>query len=175
MFFPCCCLSYADTFCFAATLGATSKILDSIDATTRLLDDDPMGRRREPRHPLGLGERDDRERRKKQRKKAREKRRRLRSRLSSKTGAEPGAGDGGSGAGDDGSGAGGGAGEADDLGETVVFEEGDDSDSDEEDTSVDTRAEAGGMGLLLVPLTPIGKNKKKNRRPEYHSRLALLF
>ncbi|CAM9669463.1 unnamed protein product, partial [Ectocarpus sp. 4 AP-2014] len=34
----------------SATLGATSKITAGIDATTRLLDDDPMGRRREPRH-----------------------------------------------------------------------------------------------------------------------------
>lgn len=47
---------------FIGALGATSKLAAGIDATTRLLDDDPIGRRREPRHPLGAGERDDRDR-----------------------------------------------------------------------------------------------------------------
>lgn len=127
----------------AATLGATSKITASIDATTRLLDDPPMGRRREPRHPLGRGEREDRDRLKKQLKKAREKRRRRQqSSSSNRTKSSDGGG-------------------LEEL-EDIPSDENDDaSDGDQESVSppvlVDTRAEAGGMGLLLVPLTPAGK------------------
>lgn len=129
----------------AATLGATSKITASIDATTRLLDDPPMGRRREPRHPLGRGEREDRDRLKKQLKKAREKRRR-RHQSSSSSSNRSKSGDGGG---------------FEEL-EDILSDENDDaSDGDHESVSVsvlvDTRAEAGGMGLLLVPLTPAGK------------------
>lgn len=119
----------------AATLGATSKITASIDATTRLLDDDPMGRRREPRHPLGRGERDDRDRLKKQLKKTRERRRRhheLSSRMNRSKNEEL---------------------------EDILSDENDDASDGEQEggASIDTRAEAGGMGLLLVPLTLTGK------------------
>lgn len=105
------CLALRD--CLVAppgALGATSKFAASIDATTRLLDDDPMGRRREPRHPLGGGERDDRERMRREANK--------RSRRSSE-GAE--------------------------LGDYKV--------DLAEEAGIDVQAEAGGTGLLLVPLT----------------------
>lgn len=99
----------------AATLGAASKITASVDASLRLLDDEPMGRRREPRHPLGRGEREDRDRLKQERKKkAAEVKRRRRS----------GSIEGG---------------------------------ADVEEPPVDVQAEAGGMGLLLTPLTPEGE------------------
>ncbi|CAM9372882.1 unnamed protein product, partial [Laminaria digitata] len=39
----------------SGALGATGRIASGIAATTQLLDDHPMGRRREPRHPLGAG------------------------------------------------------------------------------------------------------------------------
>lgn len=84
-----------------------------------------MGRRREPRHPLGLGERDDRDRLKQERKKARNKKRR-------DSGTDADLED----AGSDGGGG--------DGGDDVIV-------------PIDTKAEAGGMGLLLVPLTPEGK------------------
>lgn len=83
-----------------------------------------MGRRREPRHPLGLGERDDRDRLKQELKKARKKKRRD---SAADADLEDVGSDGGAGDGDD-----------------VVV-------------PIDTKAEAGGMGLLLVPLTPAGK------------------
>lgn len=129
----------ASSCLLAATLGATSKITASIDATTRLLDDPPMGRRREPRHPLGRGEREDRDRLKKQLKKAREERRR-RNTGRTKHGDS-----------------GGGSGVLEGLQDILSDENDDASNGDHESASVDTRAEAGGMGLLLVPLTPDGE------------------
>lgn len=129
----------------AATLGATSKITASIDATTRLLDDPPMGRRREPRHPLGRGEREDRDRLKKQLQKVRERRRR-RQQSSSSGRIKSGDGIG-----------------FEEL-EDIPFDENDEGfDGDQETAFVDTRAEAGGMGLLLVPLTPAGKPASPQR------------
>lgn len=96
-----------------------------------------MGRRREPRHPLGRGEREDRDRLKKQLKKAREKRRRRHQ----SSGSIRKSGDGG----------------FEQL-EDICSDENDDaSEGDQEGTFVDTQAEAGGTGLLLVPLTPAGK------------------
>lgn len=139
--FPCCICaapvppSYGHTHNTAGALGATSKIAASIDATTRLLDDEPMGRRREPRHPIGAGERDDREREKKERKKSRKKIKRSSYE------------------------------DADEL-EPVNSDEESDSDDPGNDVApriakkgapqnaIDIHAEAGGVGLLLVPLTP---------------------
>lgn len=118
-------------------LGSTSKILASIDATTRLLDDEPMGRRREPRHPVGAGEREDRERLKRQHKRSKKL---LKQRS--------------------------------DLDDEVMTVNSDEEDNDDVDgtdplvrgggggkagrggPAIDIFAEAGGMGLLLVPLTP---------------------
>ncbi|CAM9880759.1 unnamed protein product, partial [Sphacelaria rigidula] len=107
----------------SGALGATSKLAASIDATTRLLDDDPMGRRREPRHPLGAGERDDRERLKRE---ARKLKKKAHQRWSGELQRVEG--------------------ESDD--------DDDDLDAVEEVIeAIDVEAEAGGMGLVLVPLT----------------------
>lgn len=113
-------------------MGAASKIAASIDATTRLLDDEPMGRRREPRHPLGAGEREDRDKLKKERKKKKAKKHPDES--------------------------------EDELEAVNSDEDSSDDGNGNESTStsgrktneageVDACAEAGGMGLLLVPLT----------------------
>lgn len=77
-----------------------------------------MGRRREPRHPLGAGEREDRERQKREARKTK----RLTGKRSEKDVA----------------------GRVDSEPELDIIEP----------IPVDTEAEAGGMGLLLVPLTP---------------------
>lgn len=122
-FFASSCLALRD--CLVAppgALGATSMLAASIDATTRLLDDDPMGRRREPRHPLGGGERDDRERMRREAYK--------RSRRSS---------------------------DAAELGDYKV--------DLAEEAGIDVQAEAGGTGLLLVPLT--SEDMFQNYPPAY--------
>lgn len=104
----------------------------SIDATTHLFDDQRIGRRREPRHPLGAGERGDLEKLRREAKKQRQGGgigSRLRRKLSSDDDDEP-VGD-----------------PADDP--VAVY-----SEEDAEHGGIDMHAEAGGMGLLLMPLTP---------------------
>ena len=163
-------------------LGATSKITSSIDATTHLFDDQPMGRRREPRHPLGAGERDDREKLKREMKKRRQKReKRIKQRrrktnslgvAGKSTGSITGFGDSGksigsissytdggkstgsiSGFGDGGRDGGGRGGGKYDEDEQMVVNL-DEDDPEGEGATIDLYAEAGGMGLLLVPLSP---------------------
>lgn len=84
-----------------------------------------MGRRREPRHPLGAGERDDRDRLQKQLKQAKKKNANKR---------------------------------VDELDPIVVYGDsesgGESGGIDEGEEKIDTQAEAGGMGLFLLPLTP---------------------
>lgn len=118
----------------AGALGATGRIASGIAATTHLLDDHPMGRRREPRHPLGAGERDDRDRLRKQAKEAKK----VASDKRVEGELDPIAvyGDGDSGDASE---------DADDEKEEEDGEEGEE---------IDTCAEAGGMGLFLLPLTP---------------------
>lgn len=104
----------------------------SIDATTHLFDDQRIGRRREPRHPLGAGERDDLERLRREAKKQRQRDgigSRLRRKLSSDDDDEP---------------------VGDTADELVAVH----SEEDAEQGGIDMHAEAGGMGLLLMPLTP---------------------
>lgn len=108
----------------AGALGATGRIASGIAATTHLLDDHPMGRRREPRHPLGAGERDDRDRLQKQIKEA--KKEAAGKRVDSE------------------------------LDPIAIYGDGDseyESEDADDEEEIDTCAEAGGMGLFLVPLT----------------------
>ena len=105
-------------------MGATGRIASGIAATTHLLDDHPMGRRREPRHPLGAGERDDRDRLQKQIKGAKKEAAGRRV-----------------------------EGELDPI---AVYGDGDSEDGSEDaddEEEIDACAEAGGMGLFLLPLT----------------------
>lgn len=123
------------TRCIGA-LGAASKVTASIDATTRLFDDQRIGRRREPRHPLGAGERDDLERLRREAKKQRQGYGiggRLRLKLSSDDDDEA---------------------VGDPADELVAVHSEEDADQDNPEGGIDMHAEAGGMGLLLMPLTP---------------------
>lgn len=110
-------------------MGATGRIASGIAATTQLLDDHPMGRRREPRHPLGAGERDDRDRLQKQFKEAKKEAAAADKRVE--------------------------GGELDPI--AVYGDSGDEStgaEEEDEEEAIDTCAEAGGVGLFLSPLTP---------------------
>lgn len=130
----------------AAILGSLSTVTESIQATTILLDDKAMGRRREPRHPIGAGERNDRNKvKKKLRQKKKEKEGRNNQRKQRYEEIVP------------------------------VTTDDEDNDSrgyfsdDEEEDNIDTQAEAGGMGLLLVPLT------SKDMRTNYPKKYLEIF